>query len=135
MAIVGTACLVNEAVLSIGLPWLFFVMGWPWPALVMKMVWLVLLCCTALLQLHVATGGLDRQRTGLWLVVSTVALVLYFVHAWSGENDSEALKKLPYEPNVYPAYWLVTPEADVPSGLDALWRKDWSRSGVATDPR
>lgn len=126
IAIVGTACWIDEAVLSITLPWLFYAMGWPWPALAMKMVWLILICATAGLQLKVVISSLDAQQTGLWLSASTLAFALFFVHTWANENDSEAVKKLPYQANIYPSYWLSKPDADLATGLEALWNKEWA---------
>lgn len=126
IAIVGTAYWTDEVILSIALPWLFYAIGWPWPALAMKMVWLILVCATAGLQLKVVTGGLDARQLGLWLSASALAFALFFVHAWANENDSEAVKKLPYQANIYPSYWISKPDTDVATGLEALWKKEWA---------
>jgi hypothetical protein len=107
------------------LPWLFYVFGWPWPALFMKMLWFALLCATALANLRIATLRLDAVRISLWLATSVTAGLLFFLQVWAEANDSDALKKLPYETNIYPPLLLKHPSADLDSGLKELWQKDW----------
>jgi hypothetical protein len=123
--VVAGACLFDEVILTLVLPWMFFMFGWPWPALAMKMLWFVGLCLTALMNLKIASIRLDGVRVGLWLAASVTAGLLFFLQSWADDNDSEALKKLPYETNIYPPLWLKTPAADLETGLKELWGKDW----------
>lgn len=117
--------LFDELVLSLCLPWLFFALGWPWPQGLHKILWIGMVVCAGLLHLQVAAGGLNRNRIFLWALASAFALGLYLLHTWAEVNDHEALKKLPYESNIYPAVWVKPPPLALEEGLKELWARDW----------
>lgn len=125
VVVVALACLVDEAVISLGLPWLFFAMGWPWPPEMHKTLWALLACGTAYVQLTVALPKLSPKHVGLWLLASALALWLNSLQLWAEHNDREALRKLPYEANIFPPVGLGQPALDLDKGLDALWQKAW----------
>ena len=125
MYIVGAACLLDEAILSLAMPWAFFAMGWPWPESLDKIFWAILTALTALLQLRIAVEKLTRRLLLLWLLASTLTVAAVSTQVWSDQNDREAIKRLPYDANIFPASVLLTPSANLEQGLDELWRKSW----------
>lgn len=59
-------------------------------------------------------------------LVSLCAGVKAVAHIWVDQNTEQALKQLPYAPNIYPAYGLPTPAHGLEGGLEELWNKGWS---------
>ncbi len=135
IALVASACLLDEAGLSLALPWLFFTQGWPWPEGLHRLCWTALACATALAQLRVAAGALSARHLALWLAASALTLVLVMLHTWAEHNDREGIKKLPYDANLYPPWQLRLPPRDLDAGLQELWGKAWLRTaGEPTEP-
>lgn len=128
IVIVGAACILDELVLSIILPYVFFAQGWPWPEGLLRLSWAVLVVLTGLVQLRLATGALTRHRLLLWLTAASMALSLVAVYTWAEQNDSEGIKQLPFSPNIYPPMFVQRPALDLDAGLKALWEKDWLKS-------
>lgn len=125
--IVASACLIDEAVLKLGMPWLFYAQGWPWPEGLNKLSWIVLVALTALLQMRVAVGHLNAQRLVRWFLASTLGILLFSAQIWAEHNDTEAFNKLPYDANFYPPLWLSRPSHSLDRGLEELWGKEWGK--------
>lgn len=123
--IAAGASLFNLAVLSLGIPWLFFAMGWSWPQGLHKAQWIILIIFIGLLHLRAAAGQVNRHSFILWVFGSAIAASLYGLHAWAELNDQEAVKRLPYEPNIYPSGWVKAPNLDIEEGLKELWGQGW----------
>lgn len=121
-----TACLLDVGLLQLALPGLFFACAWPWPLGFYNLLWTPLVLLAALLHLRVAANGLSARLLGGWLLAATLTLVLSNVQAWAEHNDREAIKKLPYEPNLYPASWLVSAPPSLDTGLKFLWSGEWT---------
>ena len=133
-ALAAGAGLLDNAVLSLALPWAFFAMGWPWPAGLYDISRTALITLTALLHLTLACEGLTPRRLGLWLLASTLALGLTAANSWIEHNDSEALDSLPYQPNLYPAIWVKTPEHGIDEGLKVMWEGWGEAQDTKTKP-
>lgn len=129
VAIAATASIFDEVILGLAVPWLFFSLGWPWPQGLNKSLWISLVVFTALMHLRMATGPLQRKIVSLWALASTMVICVYGLQAWAEINDHEATKKLPYESNIYPAYWIKTPPLEIDDGLKALWSRNWIKVG------
>ena len=125
------AGLIDNVVLSLAVPWAFFVLGWPWPSGLGHISRAVLIALLGLLHLRVACGGLNLRRWGLWLLASTVALTLVTASRWVEDNNTEALRDLPYQSNIYPADWIQRPEHGVEDGLKAMWEREWRQDQAA----
>lgn len=119
------AGLIDNSVLGLALPWTFFVMGWPWPSGLYEISRAVLISLLGLLHMRLACQGLTRRRLGLWILASTVALTLVAASVWIEENNGEALRRLPYKPNIYPPYLIQTPKHGIEDGLNAMWEREW----------
>jgi hypothetical protein len=127
VCIVAAACLIDEAILKLAMPWLFYAQGWSWPEGLNKLCWIVLLVFTALLQMRVAKGHLSARLLLLWFLASTLAVSLFSAQIWAEHNDPEAIKRLPYDANFYPPLWLSRPSHSLDLGLEELWSKEWER--------
>lgn len=127
VCIVAAACLFDEAVLKLALPWLFYAQGWPWPEGLNKLCWIVLVALTALLQIRAATGHLGARLLAPWFLAGTLAISLFSAQIWAEHNDTEAFKTLPYDANFYPPLWLSRPSHSLDRGLEELWSKAWER--------
>lgn len=123
IAITAAAGVVNVLVLLMAVPWLFFAMGWPWPHDFHDIMRMVLVILVAWVQLRMVWGGLNQRLVLLWALASSVALVVVGLHNWAEQNDAASLKSLPYEGNIYPAYWVAPVEPSLDKGLDVLWKK------------
>ncbi len=130
VAWVAGACLLDEAGLSLAMPWLFFTQGWPWPEGLHRMCWTALACVTALAQLRLATGEIHARRIALWLAASALTLVLVALQTWAEHNDREGIKKLPYDANIYPPLVLKAPTYGLEDGLSELWTKQWLQTDI-----
>ena len=126
ICIAMAASVLDVAVLQVLLPGLFFALAWPWPLGFYKLLWTPLVLLAALLHLHVAANGLRARQLGGWLLAAALTLGLSNVQAWAERNDREAIKKLPYEPNLYPASWLVSAPPSLDAGLKSLWSGEWT---------
>jgi len=122
-----TAGLFDNAVPSFALPWAFFAMGWTWPAGLYDIIRAVLIALLGLLHLRLACNGLTPRRLALWLLASTLAISLVAANSWIKQNNSEALDRLGYEPNIYPAWWVKKPQHGIDDGLKAMWERDWDK--------
>ncbi len=100
-------------------------MAWSWPEGLDKIFWVILAALTALLQFRIAVEKLTRSLLLLWLLASLLSIAAVGTQVWSDQNDREAIKRLPYDANIFPASILLMPSADLDQGLDALWRKSW----------
>lgn len=121
VTIVAVAGVIDELVLSLGAPWLFFAMGWSWPQEMNQLQWGALVVATSFFNLRVACNSINRQLLGLWLLAVFVSGSLYALKIWANLNEKEALKNLPFVANIYPAFWVKTPELGVDEGLRELW--------------
>lgn len=121
----ATAALIDAAVLATALPWAFFSMGWPWPPSLYEMSRTLLIATAGLLHLRLATQSLNKTRWALWLLASTVALSLMAASQWAEHNDKDALNQLNYQPNIYPATVVRTPEHGLEDGLKVMWGREW----------
>ena len=81
----------------------------------------MLIALLALLHLRLVCHGLTLHRLSLWLLASSLALSLVIAFQWASRNDQAALERLPYEPNIYPAWWIKAPEHGIEEGLKAMW--------------
>ena len=130
-SLAAAAALIDVAVLGTALPWAFFAMGWPWPASLYEMSRTLLIAITGLLHLRLATLGLNQTRWALWLLATTVALSLMAAQQWAEHNDKDALNQLNYQPNIYPATVVRTPEHGLEDGLKVMWGREWGEGGRA----
>lgn len=126
ICIATAASLLDVAAFQVVLPGIFFALAWPWPMGFYKILWMPLLLVAGLLHLRVAANGLNRRQIGGWALVSALALSLSNLQGWAERNDREALKRLPYEPNIYPAAWVITPADSLDEGIKGLWANDWA---------
>lgn len=124
-SLTAIAALIDAAVLGTALPWAFFVMGWPWPASLYEMSRTLLISMAGLLHLRLATQGLNQTRWALWLLATAVALSLMAAQQWVEHNDSSAINQLNYQPNIYPATVVRTPEHGLEDGLKVMWGREW----------
>ena len=131
-ALATSAAALDNALLGLANPWAFFALGWPWPAGLYELSRTALITLTALLHLHLACQGLNPRRLGLWLLASTLALAVTLAQNWIDANDSEALDRLTYQPNLYPAIWVKTPEHGIEDGLKVMWDK-WGQAQNTKD--
>lgn len=123
IAITAAAGLIDVAVLIVALPWLFFVMGWPWPHSFHEIMRTVLVILVALVQLRMVWCLLDKQLVLVWAMGGSLAMGVMGLQNWAEQNDTASLKRLPYEGNIYPAYWVAQVPASLDRGLDELWEK------------
>jgi hypothetical protein len=130
-----TFALIDIAVLGSALPWTFFAMGWAWPASLYVMSHTALITLAGLLHLRLAYQGLNRTRWALWLLASTLALSVMAARQWAEHNSQTALNKLNYQPNIYPATLIKTPEHGLEDGLKAMWARDWGPPRPASAPQ
>jgi len=128
IAITAAAGLVDVTVLLLAVPWLFFAMGWPWPHAFHEIMRTVLVIMVALVQLRMIWGLLNKQLVLVWAMGSSIALGVVGLQNWADQNDTASLKSLPYEGNIYPAYWVAPAPASLDRGLDDLWKKaGWNK--------
>ena len=128
IAITAAAGLVDVTVLLLTVPWLFFAMGWPWPHAFHEIMRTVLVILVALVQLRMIWGLLNKQLVLVWAMGSSIALGVVGLQNWADQNDTASLKSLPYEGNIYPAYWVAPAPASLDRGLDELWKKaGWNK--------
>lgn len=128
IAITATAGLVDVTVLLLAMPWLFFAMGWPWPHAFHEIMRTVLVILVTLVQLRMIWGLLNKQLVLVWAMGSSIALGVVGLQNWADQNDTASLKSLPYEGNIYPAYWVAPAPASLDRGLDELWEKaGWNK--------
>ena len=66
----------------------------------------------------------------LWLA-TTAALSLMAAQQWAEHNDKDALNLLNYQPNIYPATVVRTPENGLEDGLKVMWGREWGEGGRA----
>lgn len=125
IAIVATACFIDEAVLAVLMPWLFFALGWPWPAGAFQLVWAAFFALTVLVQIKVCLENPGAKTIQLWAIASGIGLALASIQTWAEHNDTESLNRLPYESNIYPAVLITTPRPSLEDGLKELWGKKW----------
>ena len=123
IAVTAAAGLVDVSLVIVAMPWLFFAMGWPWPHAFNEITRTVLVIALALIQLRMATGKLNKRLVLLWAMAGSIALGLVSLNNWADQNGTESLKELPYEVNIYPAYWIAPAEPSLDRGLDQLWNK------------
>lgn len=124
-SLAAIAALIDAAVLGTALPWAFFAMGWPWPASLYELSRTLLIATAGLLHLRLATQGLNQTRWALWLLATAVALSLMAAQQWAEHNDKDALNQLNYQPNIYPATVIRTPEHGLEEGLKGMWGREW----------
>lgn len=128
VAITAAAGLVDVTVLVLAVPWLFFAMGWPWPHAFHEIMRTVLVILVALVQLRVVWGFLNNQLVLVWAIAGSIALGVIGLQNWAEQNDTASLKSLPYEGNIYPAYWVAPAPSSLDRGLDELWEKaGWAK--------
>jgi hypothetical protein len=128
IVITAAAGLVDVTVLLLAVPWLFFAMGWPWPHAFHEIMRTVLVILVALVQLRMIWGLLNKQLVLVWAMGSSIALGVVGLQNWADQNDTASLKSLPYEGNIYPAYWVAPAPASLDRGLDELWDKaGWNK--------
>jgi hypothetical protein len=128
IATTAAAGLVDVTVLLLAVPWLFFAMGWPWPHAFHEIMRTVLVILVALVQLRMIWGLLNKQLVLVWTMGSSIALGVVGLQNWADQNDTASLKSLPYEGNIYPAYWVAPAPASLDRGLDGLWEKaGWNK--------
>ena len=123
IAITAAAGLVDVTVLILALPWLFFAMGWPWPHSFHEIMRTVLVILVAFVQLRMVWGLLNKQLVLVWAMGGSIALGVIGLQNWAEQNDTASLKSLPYEGNIYPAYWVAPTPSSLDRGLDELWEK------------
>jgi len=120
------ASFLQAAVLSALLPWIFFVAGWPWPLVMDDLPKTMLICLAALLHLKWALNeGITRKVLFLWVIATASAVSLVLAHVWANNNDSSAISRLSYVPNIYPATLLSTPKHNIEDGLKDMWSRSW----------
>ncbi|MDP4772943.1 MAG: hypothetical protein NWR85_11905, partial [Limnohabitans sp.] len=117
------AGLVDVTIVLLAVPWVFFAMGWPWPNAFHEILRTVLVILVALVQLRLVWGFLNKRLVLHWALASSVALGVIGLQNWAKQNDTASLKSLPYEGNIYPAYWVMPAEPSLDKGLDELWNK------------
>lgn len=123
IAVTAAAGLIDVSLLIVAMPWLFFALAWPWPHAFNDITRAVLVIAVSLLQLRLAWGLLNRRLVSLWAMAGCVALVCAGLNNWADQNGTESLSDLPYQVNIYPAYWVMPPEPNLDKGLDALFKK------------
>lgn len=124
--IASFASLVDVALLSFGIPWVFFNFGWPWPVDMHNIPKAALIISAALVHLHwVAQKGVNLRLFALWLATSFLIMSLVVAHTWASNNGYEASNKLPYSPNIYPPSFIVKPEHNLQDGLEKMWKERW----------
>lgn len=123
IAVTAAAALLDLCLLIIAVPWTFFALGWPWPNGLHEISRALLVSALALVQLQMAWGWLDKRLVSLWALAASMTLALVSLNNWADRNDTDALRDLPYEVNVYPAYWVAPVQQDLDQGLDELWGK------------
>ncbi len=124
-SLAAAAALLEVAVLGTAIPWTFFAFGWPWPASLFVMSRTLLIALVGLLHLRLACQGLNTTRWALWLLATTLALSLTAARQWAEHNSQDALNQLKYQPNIYPATVIRTPEHGLEDGLKAMWDREW----------
>ena len=123
MAVTALAGLIDLCLLNLAMSWLFFAMGWPWPNSFLELPRAVLVVLIALVQLRMAWGRLTKRLVLFWAMAGCAALTYVGAINWAEQNGTESLKTLPYEINIYPAYWSAPAEPSLDRGLDQLWKK------------
>ena len=123
IALTAAAGLVDVTIVLLAVPWVFFAMGWPWPNAFHEILRTVLVILVALVQLRLVWGFLNKRLVLHWALASSVALGVIGLQNWAKQNDTASLKSLPYEGNIYPAYWVMPAEPSLDKGLDELWNK------------
>lgn len=124
--IAAAAALGEVVLLGYGLPWAFFGLGWPWPTGLNTLGKTLLVALAAWLHLRQACRPWHMRHLVGWVAVTALATALTLAHLWADQNTEQALKQLPYAPNIYPAYGLPTPAHGLEGGLEELWNKGWS---------
>lgn len=128
IALTAAAGLVDVTIVLLAVPWLFFALGWPWPNDFHEIMRTVLVILVALVQLRLVWGFLNKRLVLHWALASSVALGVIGLQNWAEQNDTASLKSLPYEGNIYPAYWVMPAEPSLDKGLDELWNKaEWGQ--------
>jgi hypothetical protein len=128
IALTAAAGLVDVTIVLLAVPWVFFAMGWPWPNAFHEIMRTVLVILVALVQLRLVWGFLNKRLVLLWALAGCVALGVIGLQNWAEQNDTASLKSLPYEGNIYPAYWVMPAEPNLDTGLDELWNEaGWGR--------
>lgn len=75
---------------------------------------------------HAVTDA--NRLVSLWAMAGCIALGYMGLNNWADQNGTEALNELPYQVNIYPAYWVAPAEPNLDRGLDELWKKaGWSQ--------
>jgi|GEM_PF-1459533 len=123
IALTAAAGLVDVTVLLLAVPWLFFAMGWPWPHAFHEIMRTLLVILVAWVQLRMVWGLLHKQLVLVWAMAGSIVLGIVGLQNWAEQNDTASLKSLPYEGNIYPAYWVAPAPVSLDRGLDALWKK------------
>ncbi len=121
IVIVAAASLIDEGILGLAMPWLFFAVGWDWPRGINELLWMLLVVATSYLNLRVACGAITRRLLGIWVLAVSMGASVFSLKTWGELNDREAAEKLPFMSNIYPATWVRTPELGVEEGLGAMW--------------
>lgn len=128
IALNAAAGLIDITIVLLAVPWLFFAMGWTWPNDFHEIMRTVLVILVALVQLRLVWGFLNKRLVLIWAMAGSIAMCVVGLQNWAEQNDSASLKSLPYEGNIYPAYWVAPAPASLDRGLDELWEKaGWSR--------
>jgi hypothetical protein len=128
IAITAAAGLLDVTVLVLAVPWLFFVMGWPWPHAFHEIMRTVLVILVALVQLRMVCGFFNQRLVLVWAIAGSISLGVIGLQNWAEQNDTASLKSLPYEGNIYPAYWVAPAPSSLDRGLDELWEKaGWAK--------
>lgn len=131
ISLAAAAALIDPAVLGYALPRAFFAMGWPWPAGLYDMSRTLLIATAGLLHLRLACQGLNPRRWILWLLATTLAMGLMVGYQWAEQNDKDALNRLGYQPNIYSATVVYTPEHGLEDGLKVMWGREWGAESKA----
>lgn len=123
IAVTAAAGIIDLCLLIIAMPWLFFALAWPWPHEFNNITRAVLIVLLGLLQLRMAWGWLNKRLVSLWAMAGCIALGYVGLNNWADQNGTESLNELPYQVNIYPAYWVAPAEPNLDRGLDELWKK------------
>lgn len=124
---IAAATALGEAVLlGYVLPWILFGLGWPWPAGLYTLGQTMLMALATLFHLRQVCRPWHTRHLVGWAAVTSLAMALTVAYVWAETHNEQALKQLPYTPNIYPAYGLPLPAHGLEGGLEELWNKGWS---------
>lgn len=123
IAVTVAAGLIDASILTLAIPWLSFALAWPWPHGFSDITRAMLVIGLALFQLRVAVSTLNNRLVLLWALAGFIALICVGLNNWANQNSTKSLDVLPYQVNIYPAYWVLPAEPNLEKSLDALFKK------------